>query len=627
MRLFAPLHSWLKWIVKARDLEAEMEEEVRFHLESYAADLARNGVPEREAMRLARIQFGGIESHKDAIRASVGMRLWGELCADVRFGVRMLRKNPSFTAIAVGSLALGIGANTAVFTLAKAALLDTLSVPHASQLRLLAWTQDDKSVVSNMWGDFYPDGKGRNLVASFSYPVYQQLRNQNHELGDLFAFKELGAGLDRLTATIDTRAEIVTGELVSGNYFQGFGVATVLGRPIEPADDLAPGGGPVAVISDAFWARRFGRSPDVIGKAIKLNLIPITIVGVAPSGFTGASHVEMSPDVFLPLSMQPVIAPKGNHSLLGDPEIWWVQVMGRLQPGISGESARASVAVTLNQSVQATMTVPKDATLPPLTLIAGNRGWLNYTDRQIEKPSSVLLALTGLVLLLACANIANLLLARSVAREREMSVRLALGAGRARIVRQMLTESLVLSMLGGAAGLVLGYLCRNAIPRLLSSSWSMGPIMVRFDWSVFAFTLTISVASGLLFGVAPAWQATRSIVNAGLKDSAMTHTHRGGLSGKGLVVIQVALCMLLLVGAGLFIRTLANLNAADTGFQQKGLLLFAVDPPRLRYPPPKNIDVLHEIEEKMAHLPGVESVTLSAEPLLAQTGIERQLLS
>ena len=619
MKLLRQVRSWLKWITKPQTLENEMEAEVRFHIESYAADLARQGAPEREAMRRARIEFGGIESHKDAMRASLGMRLWSELNADVRYGMRMLRRSPGFTTIAVASLALGIGANTAVFTLAKAALLDRLSVPHPDQLRLLAWNQDDKSVVGSMWGDGYPDGKGNFVVASFSYPVYEQLRQQNHTLGDLFAFKELGGGLDRMTATIDNHAEVVTGELVSDNYFSGFGVGTVVGRPIEPADDIAPGGVPVAVISDAFWARRFGRSPAVIGKAIKLNLVAVTIVGVAPSGFTGAAHVEVSPDVFLPLTMQPIIAPKGKSSLLNDPEIWWVQVMGRLQPGISEESARASLAVTLNQAVQATMTVPKDATLPPLTLIAGNRGWLNYADRQLEQPSSVLLALTGLVLLLACANIANLLLARSVPRQREMSVRLALGAGKARIVRQMLTESLMLSMLGGTAGLVFGYMGHNAIPRLLSSKWDAAPIGGRFDWSVFAYALMISLFSGLLFGAGPAWQATRSIINAGLKDSAKTLTRRRGSAGKALVVVQVALCMLLLVGAGLFVRTLVNLNAADMGFQQNGLLLFAINPPRVRYPAPKNVEVLHEIEEKIAPLPGVESVALSAEPLLAQT--------
>jgi predicted permease len=619
MSLFARFRSWFKWMVKPARLENEIEAEVRFHIESYAADLARNGVPESEALRRARIEFGGIESHKDAIRASLGLRLWGDLCTDVRYGARMLRRAPGFTAIAIASLALGIGANTAVFTLAKAALFDTLSVSHPDQLRLLVWTQDDKSVVSSMWGDFYPDSQGHNLVASFSYPVYQQLRRENQQLGDLFAFRDLSADRDHLVATIDGGAETVTGELVSGNYFPGFGVATILGRPIEPADDIPGKGNPVAVISDAFWARRFSRSPTVIGKAVKINLIPVTIVGVAPRGFTGASHIEVSPDIFLPLTMQPVIAPKGDGSLLNDPEIWWVQVMGRLQPGTAEKSAQASLAVTLDQAVRATMVVPKDRTLPPLTLIPGNRGWLNYADRQLQQPSTILLALTGLVLLLACANIANLLLARSLSREREISLRLALGAGQARIIRQMLTESLLLSTLGGVAGLALGYLGRNAVPQLLASKWGTVPITGRFDGSVFAFTLMVSLIGGFLFGAGPAWRATQSIINTGLKDSAVTHTGQRGYAGKTLVVFQVALCMVLLVGAGLFVRTLMNLNAAETRFQQKGLLLFAVVPPNLRYPAPKNIDVLHRIEETIAPLPGVESVTLSAEPLVAQT--------
>jgi predicted permease len=620
MNFLPQLHSWLRWIVRRSQLETGMEEEARFHIETYAEHLVRSGVSQEEAMRRARIQFGGIESHKDAIRDSLGLRLWDELWVDLRYGVRTLRKRPRFAMIAVASLGLGIGANTAIFTLAKAALLDTLSVSHPDQLRLLVWTQDDRSVVGSMWGDFYPDGRGNTVVASFSYPVYEQLRRQNRTLGELFAFKELGGGFDRLTATIDNHAEIVTGELVSGNYFQGFGVGTVLGRPIEPADDATSGRGPVAVISDAFWARRFGRASTVIGKTMELNLVPITIVGVAPRSFTGASHVEVSPDVFIPLSMQPIIAPKGKSSLLTDPDIWWVQVMGRLQSGMSEESARASLAVMLDQAVRATMTVPKNGCLPPLSLLPGERGWLNYADRQLEQPSSILLALTGLVLLMACANIANLLLARSASRQREMSVRLALGAGKTRILRQMLTESLMLSMLGGIAGFVLGYLGRNVVPRLLSSSWGAVQFSGRFDWRVFAFTLIISVLSGLLFGMGPAWQATRTTVNAGLKDSALTNTHRRrGLAGKALVVFQVSLCMILLVGAGLFLRTLVNLNAADTGFQQKGLLLFAIAPPSQRYPTSKSIEVLHQIEEKIAPLPGVGSVTLSAEPLLAQT--------
>jgi hypothetical protein len=373
MKLLARLRSWLRWIVNRKRLESEMETEVRFHMESCAADLVRKGVPPQDAMRQARVAFGGVESHKDAMRASFRLRWWDELWADIRYGTRMLRKSPGFTAIAVVSLALGIGVNTAAFTLAKTALLDTLSVSRPDQLRLLGWTQDDRSVVSRMCGDFYPDGKGHNVVASFSYPVYEQLRDRNHSLGDLFAFKELSNSFDRLTATIDDHAEMITGELVSGDYFRGFGVRPVLGRPIEPVDDTSPRGAPVAVISDAFWARRFNRSSSVIGQTVKLNLVPITIIGVAPKSFTGASHVEVSPDVFLPLSLQPVIAPKGGRSLLSDPDTWWLQIIGRLQPGVPEESARASLAVALDQAVRATMTIPKDGTLPPLRLLPGNR--------------------------------------------------------------------------------------------------------------------------------------------------------------------------------------------------------------------------------------------------------------
>jgi predicted permease len=239
----------------------------------------------------------------------------------------------------------------------------------------------------------------------------------------------------------------------------------------------------------------------------------------------------------------------------------------------------------------------------------------------------VLLALAGLALLLACVNVANLLLGRSSSRNREISVRLALGASKGRVVRQMLTESLCLSALGGFVGLLLGYLGRNILPFLLSSPWGPAALSIRFDWRVFAFTLVISVLTGLVFGVGPAWQATRASINAGLKDGGTTVTrHRRGIAGKMLVILQVSLCMLLLVCAGLFVRTLANLNALDPGFNKRGLLLFAIEPPVQRYPAPKNIEALHRVEERIASLPGVESVTLSREALLAQSGSESDFL-
>jgi len=608
----------LRYLFTRRKPE-ELDDELRFHLEQAVEARLAAGMSAEEARRQAMIEFGGVERTREQCYEQRPGWWMGTVLQDVRYGLRMMARSPGFTAIAVASLAPGIGANTAIFTLAKSALMDALSVAHPNELRLLALVQGDPSEVPHdSWGNFYNDPQGRTIIASFSYRAYEQMRCRDHSLGDLFAFVDIDQ-FGHLSATIDGHAEVVTGELVSGNYFDGLGVRTVLGRPIEPADDGVPGAGAVAVISESFWERRFNRSPAVIGKTMDLNSTPITIVGVAPRGFTGATSVQTPQDMFLPLSMQPVILPREKGSLLSNPNIWWIQVMGRRQAGVPEGQARASLAVTLDQAVRATMTVDKDRTVPPLLLLPGNRGW-SYPARELERPMPLLLALAGLVLLLACANVANLLLARSSSRQREISTRLALGAGKKRIVRQMLTESLMLSSLGGAAGLLLGYLGRNLLPHLLSSNWEATAVSTRFDWRVFLFTLTIALLTGLGFGIGPAWQATRSTVNNGLKDSGITVTHRRkGLAGKALVIFQVSLCMLLLVGAGLFVRTLVNLNAVDPGFTKTGLLLFGIDPPALRYPSPKNIEALRLLEERIGALPGVESSTVSKETLLGQS--------
>jgi predicted permease len=615
----------LRFISKLRGLfgqgkaNREFGDEIETHIELLTERLIRQGRNREDASWAARRQFGNTALLEQRQRDTRAFLWLTTVLQDVRYGLRMLARSPGVTAIAITSLALGIGANTAIFTLAKAALFDALSVPHPGELRLLAYTQDDRSVIRHDWGDFYSDEQGRTVVASFSYPVYQEMHHRDHSLGDLFAFVDLSQ-FEHLSATIDGHAEVVTAELVSGNFFQGMGVRTPLGRPIEPADDAVPGSGAVAVISDSFWQRRFDRSPFVVGKTVEVNLAPVTIIGVAPRGFSGASHVHTPQDLFLPLSMQPVIFPKETGSLLSDADTWWIQIMGRLQPSIPDEEARASLAVSLNQAIRSTMTVPTDRSVPLLFLLPGGRGW-NYAAQELEHPMPFLLGLAGLVLLLACVNVANLLLARSSSRNREISVRLALGASNQRVIRQMLTESLCLSTLGGAAGLLLGYLGRNILPQLLSSSWGPSALSTRFDWRVFAFTLLISVLTGLGFGVGPAWQATRTSVNAALKDGGTTMTHfRRGIVGKVLVILQISLCMLLLVSAGLFVRTLANLNALDPGFNKRSLLLFALEPPVQRYPAPKNAEALHRVEERIASLPGVESVTLSREALLAQSG-------
>jgi len=613
MSALARFRSWLRAMTRRPALEQEMHAELRFHIEAYAEDLMCGGMSREEAMRRARMELGGVEAQKEAMRASLGLRLWDEPWADLRYAVRMLRKSPGFTAIAVGSLALGIGANTTIFTVAKQVLLDRLNVPHPQDLRLFAWKSGEKPVVHSSWGQWDRLPSGQTTSTSFSYPVFQQLRRENHALEDLFAFKDAG----RMTATVDGQAEVVQSEMVSGNYYQQLGVRTQLGRPIQPSDVVAPSSGAVVVISDGYWARRFGRSPNVIGKTIELNLIPVSIVGVNQPRFTGAKGAQSSPEVFLPFSMQPVILPKGKDSLLSDTKLWWVLIMGRIKPGVPEQSARVSLDVALNAAVRATMTIGKGEEIPHLILSDGSRG-MNYTARQFAQPVYVLMSLVGLVLMLACANIANLLLARSAARQREMSVRLALGAGRWRILRQVLTESLLLSGLGGIAGFGLGYLGRNAIPRLLSNSWESTTFDGRFDWRVFAFTAGITLLTGLLFGIAPAWQATRTQVNSGLKDAALTITHRRkGYAGKAIVVFQVALSTLLVVGAGLFLRTLVNLVSVDPGFRPQHILLFDMQPPRTRYPAPKDVALHRRLEEELASVPGVDSVALSAVTLVA----------
>ena len=610
MRISKRFGTWWKAITRREQLNCEIEDELTFHIEEYAKDLMRSGISQDEALRRARAEFGGIAAQKENCRAAWGTRIWDELHADVRYGLRMLAKNSGFTVIAIGSLALGIGANTAIFTIARQVLLDKLDVYKPEDLRLFAWTDGENRVPIRIWGHW---NETNHTCTSFSYPVYQQLRRQNSVFEDIFAFKVI----PQLTVTVDNKPEPVTAELVSGNYYSALGVNTVLGREIQNSDDGAPGSGAVVVISDEFWSRNFGRSPDVIGKTIEVNLTPATIIGVNPREFTGASSVQISPDVFLPFSMEPIAAPNGAKSLLTNPDQWWVLVMGRIKPGISDESARGAMDVLLSNAVRSTMTVEKSQSVPRFAMEDGSRGE-DLNGEKFTRPVYVLMVLAGVVLLLACANLANLLLARASGRQRELSVRLALGAKRARIMRQMLTESLLLSAAGGIAGLLLGYCGRNAIPHLMSSSWDTAAIHVRFDWKIFGFTAAVSFLTGLLFGFMPAWQAMQAQIIRGLKENVHSSVRgSSNFSGRMLVVVQIALSMLLLVGAGLFIRTLTNLNKNHPGFRPDNLVLFEIQAPNTRYPTPKNILLYRQIEQQLSSTPGIRSVTLSKNPLIA----------
>jgi predicted permease len=435
---------------------------------------------------------------------------------------------------------------------------------------------------------------------------------------DLLAYNE-----DSMNATVRGNAQRANVAMVSGNYFDVLGTRPQLGRNMEPSDDRIGSVNTVAVISDGLWERAFGRSPSALGQTINVNQSLFTIVGVAPRGFTGAKQVQASPDVFVPLTMQPIIDPKGGNPMgdkggfIDTPDVWWIEVMGRLKPGVSEVQAQAALNVALSAAIHGTMAVKADDSMPRLELVDGSRG-LGFAARAFKKPVYVLLALTGFVLLLACANIANLLLARGAQRQREMSVRLALGAGRGRVLRQLLTESLLLAGIGGAGGLFLGYLGRNAIPKLMANAWDQSQPNVPMDWGVFAFAAAATFLTGLAFGLAPAWFAARSEVSSSLKESAQTTTRRRkGLGGKAIVAFQIALSTLLVVGAGLFLRTLLALNSVDVGFRTDHLILFEVAPPAQRYGPGKDVQLHRRLEQGFAALPGVEGVAPASTAYIA----------
>jgi predicted permease len=597
-----------------------MEEEIRFHLEARAADLMREGSEPQKATRQARLEFGGVASHKDAMRNSLGVRWWDELWGDLQYAARLLRKSPGFTSIAVVSLALAIGANTAIFSLANQLLYARLGALHPEQLRLLTVLVGQHSAVKSAWGSRDSVAGGGFRFDSFTYPIYQQLRRENQVLGEIFAFKDN----IQANATIDGSAQAVQLELVSGNLYQQMGVQTVRGRPILPSDDQAPGTGAVATISEGLWERAFGKDPGAIGKVIIVNMTPVTVIGVNPRTFTGARSVQSSPDIFMPLSMIPLIKGELGQSgpLLSSSKLWWVQLMAREKPGVPLAQARTALNVAFSNAIHATTTVAQDDTMPRLEIEDGSRG-LNLNGRQFAKPMHVLLTVVGLVLLLACANIANLMLARSSARQREMSVRLALGARRGRILRQILTESLMLAAIGGLVGFLLGYLGRTALPKLLLNSWEREGMNVPFDWRVFSFTAAVTLATGVLFGIAPAWSATRAEIGTAIKDGGKASTRRRkGWNGRTIVAFQVALSTMLVVGAGLFLRTLINLNSIGVGFRADGLVLFDINPPSKQYPAPKDVALHARIEEALRTVPGVDGVALTDIPLVANSQSE-----
>src|SRR5438552_3290784 len=493
----------------------------------------------------------------------------GTLTQDLRYGLRMLARNPGFTAVAVIPLALGIGANTAIFSLIDAVLLRMLPVQNPRQLVLLDWASHGwpEGTVNGLSGTWDHDKNGRLTSTSFSYPIYEQIRARNQVFSSVTALAGNGSELNVGYNGQPGRAD---GELVAGTFFSTLGVQAVLGRALTPADDRA-GARPAAVISHGYWERGFGGDPGIVSRAITLNGVAFTIVGVSPPEFYGVQPGR-SVEIWLPLHTQPQVEPRWGTTLLEAGDNWWVVIMGRLKPGVSEQQARAEVEVILQQSIVAGRNpAPKPEIVPHLGMESCSKG-LNELRHQFSKPLFILMVVVGLVLLIACANVANLLLARATSRQKEIAVRLAVGAGRGRLVRQLLTESVLLAGLGGAVGLFLAFWGTNVLAAFMATGREPVALSVSPDPRVLGFTAAVSVLTGILFGLFPALRSTRVDLAPALKESALdlsaaTPVKRGlwlGLA-RGLVVTQVAVSLLLLVGAGLFVRTLMNLQNVNTG--------------------------------------------------------------
>lgn len=533
-------------------------------------------------------------------------RAFGLLQQDIRYAGRTFAKNPGFASIAVLTLALGIGANTAIFTLLDQILLRLLPVQNPQQLVLLT-----------MSGKHYGNNWGGNAI---SHPMFRDFQQHNEVFSGMFCRFPT-----RVSLTVDGRAERVAAELVSGTYFDVLGITPTIGRTFTPEDDRVPSGHPYAVLSYDYWKSRFSSDPTIIGKSVLINNYPITIIGVAQPGFTGV-ELGNSAKLFIPVMMQPQMV-NTPMKMLTDRRSRWVNAFGRLKPGVSQTQAKASLQPYMHSMLE--MEVREQAFHRAsafdreqflkcwIDVLPGSQG-RSYTRRQLSTPLWVLMAITAIVLLIACANIANLLLARATGRRKEIAVRLAVGASRSRLVAQLITESLLLSTLGAICGLALAFGADKALMAAYLPADSGGlNISTAPDLRILAFTLVITCLTGIVFGLVPALQSTKTDVARTLKDEAggVLHGAHSGLK-KVLVIAQVTLSLLLLVASGLFLRSLNNLRNLGPGFPVAKLVGFNIDPSLSGYTPERTKLFYQRVTENLTSIPGVQNVALAAVRIL-----------
>jgi predicted permease len=595
-------------------LEQEIEAELRAHIEMRTADNIAAGMSPKEARRDALLRFGGRAGMKERVIAADAHMFLDSLWQDLCYGVRVLRKSPGFTAVAVLTLALGIGANTAIFSVIDAVLLRSLPVKDPQQLVVLRWSAHSRPKISGYSG--YGDCEDR--YCSFSLPFFRTMDTQAKAFSGMAAF----AGPLDMDLSGNGAASIAHGTFVSGDFFSTLGVNAFIGRPFTASDDT-PSAPPAIVLTYTYWQRAFGGDRSVIGRTVRLDNVPVTIVGVADPRFTNLTPGNTQ-DLFLPCSLADRVKGEwwGNQSRTSETDIWWVIALGRLKPSVSISQAQAeATAIFRNEMLHGASPAFKEADAPEIHLLPAQAG-LNGETSQIAPILYLLMIGVGFILLIACSNVAGLMLARSATRQKEMSVRLALGAGRARLVRQLLTESVLLSLIGAAFGVLFGAWGVRAFIELFSSGYVEFPFTVAPDWRVLAFTIVVTLITGILFGLAPALRGTRVDLTPSLKENASTlpgtaaHARRFLRLGNALVVAQVALSIVVLIGAGLLVRTMRNLHNLNPGFDARNILIFNIDPTIAGYSDQQTQQLYSNLQQRFAAIPGVASVSYSEDALL-----------
>jgi putative ABC transport system permease protein len=578
---------WWHRLWRRKRMEELLEKELRFHLEQHAGDLIGQGYDAEEARRRARLALGGPEQVKEECRDARGTQWIDNLLQDLRYAVRTLRGNRGFTAVAIASLALGIGANTAIFSLIDSVMLKTLPVSHPEQLLQVTRLKDRDS---------------------FSNPIWEQVRDRQDAFSGIFAHTGR-----RFNLASGGEARYVQGSFASGQFFETLGVGAVLGRTFTSADDKRGCAG-VGVLSYDFWQRAYGGRADVLGKPIFLDGHPFPIVGVTQPGFFGI-EVGIATDVTTPLCAEAII--RAENSWLNERSARWLWIIGRPKPGILPSQATARLKTLAPEIFKATLppTMRADRQADYLTdsfetkSVASGRSNLRSQYRQALL---ILMVVVGVVLLIACANVANLLLARGAARQREIAIRMALGSGRARLIRQLLTESILLSLCGAALGVLFAQWGARLLIALLSNTRNHVVLDLAIDTRMLAFTAAVAILTGLLFGIAPAVRGTRVQPQAAMKANGrgVIEGSRFGL-GKVLVMLQVALSLVLIVGAGLMLTTFRKLASLDAGFDRGHVLLVAVDLRNANYPPQRRAAGYQRMLDRLRTVPGVRSASRS----------------